>query len=461
MKCTKRLESLADNNNECVQNRNITTFRCSNKNLQRRDANGQHRKSFLFITPKISNRANTTIYAQSANSQSRKENCSKITKQTIRDLGFSRLKAGVFWPSGGDFSALRLAESQRLASLSGNRYQHNSEVFRSRLHKIQNRTDRYRRAYPTASQTLAYGKYFYKKLKDGFITEQAFFSPDSRLRIFDINWRLRHKTENTNTALNLRYNLDLLPPMVDLLSFNEDNFRWSDFLGLSEQSKANRLLRDRIVARFLSDIEGEISLIIDDELQLENGIHTEYAAENNERTRFGRLSQNLGKLRENSVPNQLHDLELTLEASHATQTKFYAKRGEKQPRQTSWLGQSREFFPYFWSSVFEGNCDDEATLCLNLASGHRQVPAIQSYPSDKLIDNASDQPNCYAASLYPKEEKLASTSLFAHSHALCLGKNRTAALVSQTEYCQKVPALPQGRRSCVTEDLPRCPECLR
>lgn len=460
-KATKKFESLADNNNECEQNRNITSFLCTNKNLQRRDANGQYRRSILFVTPKISNRANTSIYCQSASALSVKENCSKITKSTIRDLGFHRCEVGVFWPSGGDFSALRLAESRRLANLSGNSFLNKSDVFKSRLQKIQNRTDRYRRAYPTASQTIEYSKFFFKQIKDGLIDEQTFFSPDSRVKIFDINWRLRHETENTNKALNLRYNLSLLPSMVNLLSFNEDNFRWSDLVGETEENTANRLLRDKIVARFLSDIEEEIPYMIDNELQLENGLPAEHGGEDNERTRLNRLSQSFATLRENSVANQLHDLELTLEASNATQTKFYAKRGEKQPRITSWRGESREFFPYFWSSVFEGNCDSEASLSLNLASGYRQVPPIQSFPCDTLIDNEADLPHCYAAPLYAKEEKLASTSLYAQSHGICLGKNRTTALVSRTEYCQKIPASSQGRRSCVTENLPRCPECLR
>ena len=201
--------------------------------------------------------------------------------------------------------------------------------------------------------------------------------------------------------------------------------------------------------------------MVDDELQLENGIHEEYDANNNNSQRIGRLTQHYGTLRENSVANQLHDLELTLEASTETQSKFYSKRGGKQPRITSWRGESREFFPYFWSSVFEGNCDSEASLSVNLASGHRQVPPIQSYPNDKLIDSEADMSHCYAEALYPKEEKLASNSLYNQSFALCLGKNRTATLVSRTEFCQKVPATPQGRRSCITEGLAQCPECLR
>lgn len=125
---------------------------CSNRNLLRRDANGQYRKTYLFITPRISNKYNTTIYSHSANSISRLENCSKITRQTIRDLLFHRLECGIFYPSGSDYSALRLEESRRLASLSSNRYLSDSDIFKSKLDKIKMRTDRYLRAYPTPSQ---------------------------------------------------------------------------------------------------------------------------------------------------------------------------------------------------------------------------------------------------------------------------------------------------------------------
>lgn len=255
---TKTQESLADFNRECEQNRNVTNFLVSRKNLYRRDANGQMRRSYLFITPKISRQSNTTIFCQSANSISRKENCSKITEKTIRDLGFHRMEAGIFFPSGGDFSALRLAESRRLAALSGNSYLNDSDIFKARLHKIQNRTDRFLRAFPTPSQTLEYSKYIFKQMHDGELDQERWFLPLSTIKIYDVNWTWRHETENTNRTLNARHNFFLLPPMLDLLMFNENNFRWSLFLGEEEEAKANRLLRDRIVSRLYDNIENEI-----------------------------------------------------------------------------------------------------------------------------------------------------------------------------------------------------------
>ena len=438
-------------------------FLTGTKNLFRRDANGQYRKTYLFVTPKISNRAETTIFSHSSGSISRKENCCKITKQTIKDLGFHRLEAGVWWPSGSDFAALRLAESRRLSNLSGNSYLNKSDIFQTKIEKIRNKTDRYLRSWPTPSQILEYSKFVFLLIKEGDLDHDEFFQPLSRgMKIFDTNWRWRHRTDNTNEALNARHGIFLLPSMTYMLHYNEDNFRWASLVGDSEESKANRLLRDKIVTRLLDNIENEVPLMYDDEGQLENGIEAEFDGQvAGERMQFGRLSQHFGKLRSVSVPNFLNDVEISLEASCETKTKYFAKRSEKQPRQTSWKGDSSEFFPYFWSTIFDGNCNDEAVLNVNLASGHRVVPQIQRFLSDTLIDDNTDPPHCYAEAVYPKDEKLASISLYAESHGVCLGKNRTAALVSRTEYCQKIPAAPQGRRSCVTEGLPRCPECLR
>ena len=463
LNATKSSESLADRNNECEQNKDITTFLAGSKNLFARDSNGQHRRTYLFITPRISNRAETTIFAHSSNSISRKENCCKITKQTTKDLNFHRLETGVFWPAGSDFGALRLADSRRLAKLSGNTYLNKSEIFQEKLRKIRNRTDRYLRSWPTPSQTLCYSKFIFNQIKEEGWDESEFFRPLSRgYKIYDTHWVWRHRTDTTDGTIMSRHSHIYLPPIIDVIRYNEENFRWSHFVGESEEHRANRLLRDKIVSRLLECLDNEVPLMCDSEVQLERAIEAEFSSEEaGDRMRFGRLTPHTGTLREVSVPNQLNDIEVSLEASHDTQTKFYAKRSEKQPRQTSWKGESREFFPYFWSSVFEGNCNDEAALNVNLTSGHRQVPPIQRYLNDVLIDADVDPPDCYAASLYPKDDKLASISLYARSFGLCLGRNRTAALVSRTEYCQKIPAAPQGRRSCITEDLPLCPECLR
>ena len=455
------MESLADNNNECEQNKGITTFLSGNKNLFRRDANGQFRRTFFFVTPKISNRAETTVFAASAAHIARKENCAKITNHVIKDLNFHRLEAGIWFPSSSDFAALRRTESQRLANLSGNSFLNKSDIFQDKLRKIKNKTDWYLQSWPTPSQVLEYSKYVFQLISEGVWDEREFFQSFSHgMKIYDPNWRWRHETDNTNQAVNSRHHFFLLPRIVDLLRYNEDNFRWGPFIGESETNKANRLLRDKIVSRLIDNIQNEVPLMYESEDQLENGIEAEFdgfvaGAE------FGRLSQHYGTLRAIPAANQLHDLEISLQASHETEAKFYSKRSEKQPRQTSWKGESSEFFPYFWSSIFEGNCNNESVLSMNLTSGHRLVPPIQRYMSDALINNDVDPPHCYAAALYPKDDKLASISLHAQSFALCLGKNRTAALVSRTEYCQKIPAAPQGRRSCVTEGLPPCPECLR
>lgn len=463
LKATKKLESLADNNNECEQNKGITTFLSGNKNLFRRDANGQYRRTFLFVTPKISNRAETTIFATSASNIARKENCAKITNQVIKDLGFHRMEAGVFFPASFDFAALRLAESRRLSNLSGNSFLNRSDIFQEKLRKIRAKTDRYLRSWPTPSQVLEYSKYVFQQITDGVWNEEEFFQNSSgRMKIFDPNWRWRHRTDNTDRALNSRHHFYLLPPMIDLLQYNEENFRWGPLIGESDLNKTNRLLRDKIVSRLIDNVQNEVPLMYDSEDQLENGIEAELdGIVVGERMDFGRLSQHYGTLRAVSAPNQLHDLEMSLQASHETEAKFYSKRSEKQPRQTSWKGESSEFFPYFWSSIFEGNCNDEAVLSMNLTSGNRLVPPIQAYLNDSLIENDVDPIHTYAAALYPKDEKLASISLHAQSFALCLGKNRTATLVSRTEYCQKIPTAPHGRRSCVTEGLPPCPECLR
>ena len=435
---------------------------CSNRNLLRRDANGQYRKTYLFITPRISNKYNTSIYSHSANSISRIENCSKITKQTVRDLCFHKLEVGVFYPSGSDFAALRLEESRRLTALSGNRYLSNSKVFKTKLDRIKNRTDRFLRAYPTPSQVLEYSKWVYHQIREGDWDETAFFTPlEHPPKIWDVNWRWRHETPTTNRSVNERYGIIYLPPMEDILTSNELHFNWTPFMGDSEEHKANRLLRDKIVSRLLENLENEQGLMLDDERQLENGILGEYEGGNDERLRLGRLAPHYSTLREISNPNALNDVEISLEASRETQTKFYAKKGEKQPRHTSWKGESREFFPYFWSTIFSGNCNEESSLNINLSSGHRQVLPIQRFPSETIIDNVADQPQCTAVPLYPKDDKLASISLLARSYGLCLGKNRTAALVSRTEYCQKVPAELRTRRTCISEGLSPCHECLR
>ena len=276
-----------------------------------------------------------------------------------------------------------------------------------------------------------------------------------------MNWRWRHETPTTNRSVNDRYGLIFLPPMEEMLSFNDLNFRWSPFIGESDENKANRLLRDKIVTRFLENMENEQGLLLDDERQFENGILAEFEGGNDERLRVGRLSPHFSTLREPTNPNALNDVEISLEASHKTKSKFYAKRSEKQPRNTSWRGESREFFPYFWSSVFTGNCDEESSLNINLSSGHRQVLPVQRFPSESIIDEVADQPQCVAMPLYPKDDKLASISLLARSYGLCLGRNRTAALVSRTEYCQKVPAELKTRRSCLSEGLDPCHECLK
>ena len=152
LKATKKLESLADNNNECEQNKGITTFLSGNKNLFRRDANGQFRRTFFFVTPKISNRAETTVFAASAAHIARKENCAKITNHVIKDLNFHRLEAGIWFPSSSDFAALRRTESQRLANLSGNSFLNKSDIFQDKLRKIKNKTDWYLQSWPTPSQ---------------------------------------------------------------------------------------------------------------------------------------------------------------------------------------------------------------------------------------------------------------------------------------------------------------------
>ena len=110
-----------------------------------------------------------------------------------------------------------------------------------------------------------------------------------------------------------------------------------------------------------------------------------------------------------------------------------------------------------------GNCDEESTLNINRSNGYRQVAPIYHFPDDALIDKGSDPPQTYAASLYTKDMKMASISLQAESYGLALGKNRTAALVSRQDYCQKVPSTSQqlGQRSCQTEGLPPCNKCLR
>ena len=110
-----------------------------------------------------------------------------------------------------------------------------------------------------------------------------------------------------------------------------------------------------------------------------------------------------------------------------------------------------------------GNCDEESSLSINRSNGYRQVAPIYHFPDDALIDKGVDPPQTFASSLYTKDMKMASISLQAESYGLALGKNRTAALVSRQDYCQKVPSTSQqhGQRSCQTEGMSLCNKCLR
>ena len=317
-------------------------------------------------------------------------------------------------------------------------------------------------------QVLCYSKFAYSKIRNDEWNEVAFFlnqSPETTpIKIFDVNWRWRHESSFSSRYINDLYGHITLPPILDMISYNEENFRWSGFIGNSEQNKVNRLLRDQIVTRLLSNLEDEENLMVDNERQLQNGILAEFDHSNlsEPRVQMDRLGKHFGTLREIPNPNNLIDVEVSLQASCETLTKFLGQKGDKMPRTTSYRGEDPEFFPYFWASIFKSNCDEEASLNLNRTGGDpRVVTPIQRYPDDSLIDETVDPPQCYAASLFPKDSKLHSIPLYAQSHGVCLGRNRTAALVSRVEYCQKVPAAPQGQRSCLTEGLPPCHECAR
>ena len=168
-------------------------------------------------------------------------------------------------------------------------------------------------------------------------------------------------------------------------------------------------------------------------------------------------------LRNPSCVNNLVDLEFSLEVNRETEAKYLEKHGENMSKRTAYRGESRENFPYFWSSVFKGNCNEESSLCLNRSNGHRQISPICHFLDEALIDPVPDAPSTYAAELYPKDMKMASLSLQSESYALALGKCKTAALVSRQDYCQKVPATQQQgfNRTCRLEGMSPCYKCER
>ena len=464
----KTLKKSALDNHGCETNKNVQPIIASLRNLAARDASGHQRVSYLLITPKISNKYNNTVYEASSDSISRKENCSRVSKPVIRDMGIRHLEFGIYFPTSTDWAALRLAESRKIAQLASNPYLNQSAVFREKVKKIEEKKDRYRTAYPNPAQILSYSQYLFLKLKNGEWRSDEFFATPGPVRIYDRNWAWRHHSTMSARSAG-RFGHVTLPPFMQMMRDVEANFSWQPFLGSAPENEANRQLRDRIVTRLLQNIESEIPVVVDNEQQLEYAIQSEFGGPEHE-SYYSQLDDSNALLRAPSCPTNLVDLEFSLQASRDTEAKYLEKRGENMVKRTAYRGESRENFPYFWSTVFKNNCNEESSLNINLSSGTRQVSPICHYLDEALIDPASDTPETYAAPLYPKDMKMASLSLQAVSYGLALGKNRTAALVSRQEYCQKVPLTtpqqphpyqPPGPRSCQSEGMLPCYKCSR
>lgn len=248
---------------------------------------------------------------------------------------------------------------------------------------------------------------------------------------------------------------------MQMLREIESDFSWQHFTGSSPEHERNRQLRDKIVARLLADVDAQLPIIVDNETQLEAAIQSHFGGPEFE-SYYSELAYSNAVLRNPTPPNNLNDLEISLCVNRETEAKYLEKHGENMSKRTAYRGESREDFPYFWSSVFKGNCDVESSLCLNRSDGHRQISPIYHYVDEALIDPITDPPSTFAAELYPKDMRMASLSLQAESYGLALGKCKTAALVSRQDYCQKVPSTDQlPQRACRSEGMTPCYKCER
>ena len=261
------------------------------------------------------------------------------------------LEFGIFFPTSWDFTALRLAESRKIAHLANDPYLNRSQMFRDKVRRIDEKSDRFRTAYPNPSQVLCYSQFAYMKIRNSEWTEPEFFATPA-VKIFDINWRWRHHSAKSARSAG-RFGHLTLPPMSEMLAQIEVDFSWQPFLGNDPENEANRQLRDKIVARLLQNLEQEQSIIVDNEEQLEAAISSEFGGVEQE-SYFSQLATSTASLRAPTCPNNLVDLEFSLQASRETEAKYLEKRTQQMSKRTAYKGESRENFPYFWSSIFKG-----------------------------------------------------------------------------------------------------------
>ena len=439
----------------CEGNKDIRPFLVSGHNLYSRNASGVRRLSHLLISWKINSRNSPDVHKVSANDVQRKENSSRIDVHAIRDKTFSSAEIGIFFPHSSNFSALKLNESRRVLSLAGNEYLNQSARFKDKLDEIESKRDRFKRAWPTPSQTTAVTRYIYSTIKNDDWNSQIFFAPSVYRKIFDINFSLRHS--NNPRRLAQRYGHLVLPVIPELLHRVERTHEPRDFWGNSERNLANCMLRDSITAKILSNTLNEIPIMLDSEEQLDQQIASLFGAPS--RVRMD-LPEHNGKRRAPTAPNSLIDLELSLSPSMDTVAKYEEKRMKSMCPTTAYRGET-DTWPYFWNSVFPLACEDEAKLNLEKVTGSRQVPSLFDYPDNSFILETTDQSQIIASPVFFKDPKYISTCLFAKSYAISLAKDKTARLVSRQDLCQSIPIQDSGFKSCITENLELCGECAR
>ena len=438
----------------CEGNKDIRPFLVSGLNLYARNASGVRRLSHLVISWKINPRHSPEVYKVSANDVQRKENSSRIDVHAIRDKTFSSAEIGVFFPHSSNFSALRLDESRRVLCLAGNEYLNQSARFRDKLDEIESKQDRFRRAWPSPSQTTAVTRYIYSKIKNNEWNSDLFFAPPVYRKIYDINFSLRHS--NNPRRLAQRYGHLVLPMIPELLTRVDRTHEPRDFWGDSERSLNNCMLRDSITAKVLSNALNEVPIILDSEEQLDQQISSVFGAHRGSLD----LPEHNGTRRAPTAPNSLIDLELSLSPSIDTVAKYEEKRMKSMSPTTAYRGE-KDSWPYFWNSSFPLACEDEAKLNLEKVTGNRQIPSLFDYPDNSFITEATDQSQVVASPVFFKDPKYTSSCLYAKSYAISLAKNKTARLVSRQNLCQSVPIQDSEYKSCVTENLELCGECAR
>ena len=438
----------------CEKNKEPRPHLVSSRNLHARDASGAQRLSYLIISWQINSRGVPSIYKESAESVSRKENSSRVHEHAIRNQTFSSAEMGIFWPHSSNFSALKLDHSRRLLALSNNEYLNQSSRFRAELDEIKNKRDRFKRSWPSPSQLTAASHYIFSSIRAGDWDEDVFFSESVYQKIYDVNFALRHTSTPRRTQ---RWEHQLLPPIPDMLHRIDGSNVAQSFVGNSQADENNRFLRDRITAKLLENILNEKPLIIDNEDQLNNQIRSIFGPRPE---RFCDLEEHNGARREPPPPTSLCDLEISLTPSMTTKAKFEEKKLRSMTASTSYRGEKDQEWPYFWNTMFPEACKTEAQISLEKASGARQIPPLFDFPDNSIICQSTDQSQVYSSSVFYKDPKYLSSCLYARSHGLALSRNKTASLISRQEMCQSIP-IQDGAKSCVSENLEPCDECRR